>query len=271
MDRIQRLQFSDRKSMIKNELKNAIEKNELYILYQPQINTLSNEITGIEALLRWDNSKLGNVSPVEFIPIAEDLDYIVEIGNWVMDKALRQACAWRKKGCKFNTISINVSPIQINKENFKKNLLSIINKYNIPRNFLEIEITEGTIIDINKEKIDMLTEIMNSGISIALDDFGTGYSSLSYLINIPVNTLKIDKIFIGNINSDKSKILIEGIVSLSKSLKYKIIAEGVETKEQLDLLTSIGCNIIQGFYFSEPLSESEMENLLKINGGLNNI
>jgi len=148
---------------------------------------------------------------------------------------------------------------------FKENLLNSCAKYNIPPNFLEIEITEGTLIDICKEKIEVLNELMESGINIAIDDFGTGYSSLSYLINIPINTLKIDKTFIDNIKNYKSKALIKSIVELSKDLKYKIITEGVETKDQINLLADLGCNIIQGFYFSKPLPMYEMELLLENN------
>lgn len=138
-------------------------------------------------------------------------------------------------------------------------------KYNIPSKFFEIEITESNLIDICKEKIETLTELMNSGINIAIDDFGTGYSSLNYLINLPINTLKIDKTFVDKIYNYKNRILIKSIIDLAKSLKYKIVTEGVETKEQLDLLTELGCNIIQGFYFSKPLPKNKMEDLLKMN------
>lgn len=258
-----------REALIKSELKNAINKNELDIFYQPQINSLNNEIVGIEALLRWDNNKLGRVSPAEFIPIAEKNGDIIKIGDWVVDKVLKQAFIWRKMKYEFNTISINISPIQIRKLDFKKKLLSSCTKYNIPTNLLEIEITEGTLIDVSKEEV--LNDLMDSGINIAIDDFGTGYSSLSYLMNIPINTLKIDKKFIDNIENYKNKALIRSIVSLSKDLKYKIITEGVETKEQIDVLTELGCNIIQGFYFSKPLSKDKMENLLKNNNKMNNI
>lgn len=252
-----------RKVLIESELKNSIIKNELNISYQPQIDTLSNEIIGLEALLRWNNSKLGNISPGEFIPIAESIGYIIEIGNWVLDEALKTACMWKEKGYKFNTISVNISPIQLKRSDFKDNLLNSCAKYSVPPSLLEIEITEGTLMEICKDKIEVLNELMESGINIALDDFGTGYSSMNYLITLPVNTLKIDKSFIDNIENYKNKAVIESIVSLSKSLKYKIITEGVETRDQLDVLTDLGCNIIQGYYFSKPLPENEIEDLLK--------
>ncbi len=254
-----------RETLITIELKNAINNNELDVFYQPQIDSSNNQIIGMEALLRWNNNKLGNVSPAEFIPIAEKTGDIIEIGEWVLDNALKQACVWKGKGYRFNTISVNISAIQMRKIDFKKNLLNMCTKYNIPSKFFEIEITESNLIDICKEKIETLTELMNSGINIAIDDFGTGYSSLNYLINLPINTLKIDKTFVDKIYNYKNRILIKSIIDLAKSLKYKIVTEGVETKEQLDLLTELGCNIIQGFYFSKPLPKNKMEDLLKMN------
>ncbi len=252
-----------RKLLIESELKNSITNNELYIFYQPQINALNNQVIGIEALIRWNNSKLGNVSPAEFIPIAENIGYITQIGNWVLNESLKMARIWKDKGYKLNTISVNISPIQIKRSDFKENLLNACSRYNIPPYFLEIEITEGTIVEISKEKIKVLNELIDNGINIAIGDFGTGYSSLNYLTKLPVNTLKIDKSFIDNINNENNQAVIRSIVNLSKSLKYKIITEGVETKEQLDLLNELECNIIQGYYFSKPLPERDIESLLK--------
>lgn len=265
-----------RKILIESELKNSIINNELKIYYQPQIDTQSNKITGIEALLRWDNDKLGIVSPTEFIPAAENMGYIIEIDNWVLEEALKMACIWKEKGYKFNTISVNVSPIQLKKNDFMDNLLNICSKYNILPSLLEIEITEGTLLEICKEKTEVLNELIQRGVHIAIDDFGTGYSSLSYLIKLPVNTLKIDKVFIDNIENEKNKAVIKSIVDLSKILNCEVIAEGVETKEQMYLITGLGCNLIQGYYFSKPLPENEIEDLLKNQknikeGGLNSV
>jgi diguanylate cyclase (GGDEF)-like protein/PAS domain S-box-containing protein len=252
-----------RKLLIESELKNSITNNELHIFYQPQINASNNEIVGIEALIRWNNNKLGNVPPSEFIPIAEKNGYITQIGNWVLNETLKMTRIWRNKGYKFNTISVNISPIQIKRSDFKDNLLNTCVKHNIPPSILEIEITEGTLVEIRKDRIRVLNELIDRGVNIAIDDFGTGYSSLNYLTTLPVNTLKIDKSFIDNISNENNQAVIRSIVHLSKSLKYKIITEGVETKEQVDLITGLGCNIIQGYYFSKPLSESDFENLLK--------
>lgn len=253
-----------RKLLIESELKNSITNNELHIFYQPQINALNNEIIGVEALIRWNNNKLGNVSPAEFIPIAENIGYITQIGDWILDKSLKMTRKWKNKGYNFNTISVNISPIQIKRSDFKDNIINACSKYDIQPSSLEIEITEGTLVEICKDRIRVLNELIESGVNIAIDDFGTGYSSLNYLTTLPVNTLKIDKSFIDNIKSKNNQAVIKSIVHLSKSLKYKIITEGVETKEQVDLLIGLECNIIQGYYFSKPLSESDFENLLKI-------
>lgn len=251
-----------RKILIKNELRNAINKNELSIIYQPQINMFNNEVMGIEALLRWNNKKLGSVSPGEFIPIAEESGDIVQIGDWVIEKALEQATEWRNMGYKFENIAVNISPIQIKKRDFKNKLLKFYEKYEIPPNFFEIEITESTLLDMSEEKINILNELKSKGINIAIDDFGTGYSSLSYLLNISIDTLKIDKSFVDGIANYKNKLLIKSMVNLSKDLEYRIVIEGVETKEQVALLNDLGCNIIQGFYFCKPMSSNRLENLL---------
>lgn len=252
-----------RKVIIKNELTNSIVNNELNIFYQPQINALNNEVIGVEALLRWKNNKLGNVSPAEFIPIAESSGYIVQIGNWVLDKALSTACIWKKKRYKFNSISVNVSSIQLKQNDFKDNILNVCAKYNIAPSLLEIEITERTLMEIGGDRVQELNELMKSGVKIAIDDFGTGYSSLNYLIKLPITTLKIDKSIIDSIENYKNKVVINSIVNISKSLKFKIITEGVETKEQMNALTSLECNLIQGYFFSKPLPENKIENLFK--------
>ncbi|MBV7271776.1 EAL domain-containing protein [Clostridium sp. PL3] len=254
-----------RRILIENELKEAIKKNELYIVYQPQIDALENRIVAFEALLRWNNKKLGFVSPVEFIPIAERTGIILDIGDWVLNKVCKKICEFKEKKYKFNNVSINVSPIQIKRSNFKDKIINVCKENRIPLNLLEIEITERTLIELNDEKIADLNELIKKGVNISIDDFGTGYSSLSYLTILPINTLKIDKSFIDNIENEKNRAVIECILNLSKSLKYKVIAEGVEIKEQLGVLMNLGCNIIQGYYFSKPVDEEKLEGMLKNN------
>lgn len=254
-----------RKILIENELKNCLRNNELSIVYQPQINSINGKIVAFEALLRWNSKKLGFISPTEFIPLAEKNGMIVDIGDWVLNKVCKKICEYRQKKYKFNNIAINVSPIQIKEDDFKDKIIRACNEYEVPLNLLEIEITERTLIELNDEKINDLEELIRKEISISIDDFGTGYSSLSYLTMLPINTLKIDKSFIDKIEEEKNRAVIECIIRLSKILKYKVIAEGVEIKKQLEMLTTLGCNIIQGYYFSKPVSEEELEVMLKNN------
>ncbi|SHH10766.1 sensor domain-containing protein [Clostridium magnum] len=254
-----------RRILIENELKEAIKNNEFSIVYQPQIDALENRIFGFEALLRWNNKKLGFVSPAEFIPIAERTGIILDIGNWVLNKVCKKIREFKAKKYRFNNVAINVSPIQTKETNFKDKIINVCKENEIALSLLEIEITERTLIELNDEKIADLYELIKKGINISIDDFGTGYSSLSYLTVIPINTLKIDKSFIDNIEDEKNRAVIECILNLSKSLKYKVIAEGVELKDQLEILMNLGCNIVQGYYFSKPVGEDELEEMLKNN------
>lgn len=251
-----------RKMVIENELKESIKNNELSIVYQPQIDAVENKIVAFEALLRWNNKNLGFVSPAEFIPIAEKTGIIVEIGDWVLDKVCKKIRDFKDKKYKFNNIAINVSPIQIREVNFKEKIIKSCEENEIPLNLLEIEVTESALIELNEEKIADLYDLIKKDVNISIDDFGTGYSSLSYLTVLPINTLKIDKSFVDNIEDEKNRAVIECILSLSKRLKYKVIAEGVEVKEQLKILMNLGCNIIQGYYFSKPVGEDEIEKML---------
>ncbi len=254
-----------REILIEQELKNAIKNHELFLVYQPQINAVKNKIVGLEALLRWKNKKLGWVPPSEFIPIAEKSTMLIEIGDWVLGKVCKKIYQWKIKGYKFNTISVNVSPIQIKADDFIEKIIKVHEENKIPLNLLELEITEGTLMKLNEDKIGELNELIKKGINFSIDDFGTGYSSLNYLTVLPVSTLKIDKSFIDKIEDEKNKAVIDCILNLSKALKYKVIAEGVEMKEQVDLLIQSGCNIIQGYYFSKPVTENEIEIMLNYN------
>lgn len=259
-------QMSDsyyRENLIKLELKNSIINNELDIVYQPQYDALSNEITGVESLLRWNSNKLGKISPAEFIPIAEKSGLIVQIGHWILKRVMKSASRWINKGYRFNKICVNVSPVQLGRSDFIEDLLAVCKEYNVPPSIIEIEITESTLLENAIDKAVKLNELKEKGINIAIDDFGTGYSSLNYLIELPINTLKIDKSIIDNICCYKNKAVVQSIVSLSKPLKFKIVTEGVESKEQVELLTDLGCNTIQGFYYCKPLSQEMIERLFK--------
>ncbi|MCH4200749.1 MAG: EAL domain-containing protein [Clostridium tyrobutyricum] len=252
----------NRRLTIEQELKSAIKNNEFHMLYQPQINSKNNEIIGFESLLRWESQKLGCISPAEFIPIAEKTGLIVEIGDWTLNCVCKVIHAMNIKGIELKKMSINVSPIQLRKPDFIYKFTNTYKKYAVSPSILEVEITEGTLINLSTSKLETIDILLKNGIRVSIDDFGTGYSSLNYLTNLPINTIKIDKSFIDNIYSKKNKAVVSCIINLSKLLNYEVIAEGVETKKQLDLLSEIGCTIIQGYYFSKPLPICEVEKLL---------
>ena len=253
-----------RKLVIEQELKNAIANKELSIVYQPQIDMLHHKIVGFEALLRWNSNKLGNVPPSEFIPISEESGSIIEIGQWVINSVCDKIKELCKKGYDLESISVNVSPVQLKRNDFISMLTNIIENKRISPGMLEIEVTEGTLIDLYKGNLCTFNKIIEKGIKIAIDDFGTGYSSLNCLTVLPINTLKIDKTFIDEIHKEKNMAVIDCILSLSKALKYKVIAEGVETELQMNKLLNAGSNIIQGYFFSKPVPEEEVEYYLQL-------
>lgn len=250
-----------RKIMICSNLRGAVSKNELEVYYQPQMESKSGRVMKFEALLRWKNEELGNVSPAEFIPISEETGIIIEIGDWIIRTVCRQIKEWISKGY-YYTVAINVSQKQIQSYRFSDNLKCILRQFDIPPNLIEIEITESMMVSSYESIAEILELIKNSGIKIALDDFGTGYSSLSYLKRLPIDTIKIDKSFLDDIVSDStSRELVGGIILIGKKLKLNVIAEGVESKEQVELLESMGCNAIQGYYYSKPLPLKEVERI----------
>lgn len=253
----------ERKSHIERILRTAIENNELIINYQPQYDGKTNQVFGFEALLRLNSKELGFISPLEFISIAEEYGHITKLSKWVIKESCKQAVKWQQEGYKFKSISVNISSVDLQQPNFLKNIKEIIINTNIKPQILELEITETVLMESIDSNITILKQLLDMGIRIALDDFGTGYSSLSYLRKIPINTLKIDKSFIDNITSNrKEESIINNIIQMAHSLELKVVAEGVETKEQLSVLKERECDYIQGYYFSKPLPAGEIEKLL---------
>lgn len=262
-----------RNAMIGKELNHALEKNEFSLVYQPQIDVATKSIIGVEVLLRWHNDMLDQVPPSEFIPIAESTGAIIDIGNFVFEKAFEEfvdicdEIVNKDKTYNPNNpfrLSINVSILQLSNEHFLDQLFDIINKHDCKNAKLMLEITETLIIE-NPDKIGAILEkIRQSGIEISLDDFGTGYSSLSYLTKLPINELKIDQSFIHGITTDKTSLtLVKSILNLGNSLGIEVLAEGVETKEEFKLLSKYKCKYIQGYYFSKPLDKSNLLKYLK--------
>jgi len=240
-------------------LRKAIEREELELYFQPQINLFTKEIKSFEALLRWNSNELGFVSPAEFIPLAEDTGLIIPIGNWVIDRACRQIKEWNEKAGKPIRIAVNISPKQFLQLDLVRIIKNAIDQYRIQPSLLEIEITEGAMQD-TKETIPILKKLKDLGITISVDDFGTGYSSLSYLKQFPIDVLKIDQSFVRDIKyNDKDAAIITTIIHLGKSLGMEVVAEGVEEQSQVDFLIAADCEKAQGFYFAKPLRVQEAE------------
>lgn len=248
------------KMTLSNRLHQGISKNEFSLVYQPKINSNNNTLIGVESLLRWNIDNKLSVSPAEFIPIAEKNGFIIEIGNWVIKNVFIQIRKWLDKEISIVPVSINVSAIQLRQPLFIDYLFQQLEHYQIPGNLVEIELTEGVLMENIEETTALLQLIRDKDIAISIDDFGTGYSSLSYLPILPINTLKIDRSFIIDLqnNSDNQKI-IQTIVNLAENFNLSVIAEGVETKEELAQTSKCGIHNVQGYYYSKPLPVDELE------------
>lgn len=244
---------------LETHLRRAIEKNELMVYYQPQIDMKSGKAKSFEALLRWKDTEFGFISPGVFIPLAEDTGLILSIGYWVIETVCQQIKYWTDKGYSDYRVAINISPKQFQHPNLVPFIQFMIEQYNIKASSIEIEITEGVMND-TKETIPILKKLKQLGLSISIDDFGTGYSSLNYIKQFPIDGLKIDQSFIRDIMDDKKNAAITStIIHLGKSLGLEVIAEGVENKRQVDFLLKEECHKIQGFFYSRPIPAFELE------------
>lgn len=256
-------QYTERRFTLENHLRSALTKNEIYVTYQPQIDINTKQIYGFEALIRWDHPELGVISPDEFIPIAESIGLINEVGQFVLQEAIRQIQYWDKLYTSSLCVSVNVSSRQFEDSELPELINSVLKQNQCAPQLLKIEITESLLLQDNARILEMLTTISNTNISIALDDFGTGYSSLSYLKKFPINIVKIDQSFIRDITRDpEDAILVKTIISMANGLRMETIAEGVETVEQLTFLEIKGCHLVQGNYYSKPLRKNEVETFL---------
>jgi EAL domain-containing protein (putative c-di-GMP-specific phosphodiesterase class I) len=235
-------------------LRKALANDEFRLVYQPKVDIVSGQITAMEALLRWEHPELGPVTPDVFIPIAEEMGLITSIGEWVLDHACRQNLEWQKQGIPQMRIAVNISGYQLQQVDFIKRLEQIVAGTGMPFDLLEVEITESVIMQNSEYAIKVLNEIQNKGIHISVDDFGTGYSSLAHLKRFSVNTLKIDKSFVRDIEFNQTDAAItSAIIAMGNSLKLKVIAEGVETEGQYTFLQEAMCDEIQGYLISRPI------------------
>ncbi|WIO73316.1 EAL domain-containing protein [Porticoccaceae bacterium LTM1] len=257
---------------LERELRVALEENQLRLFYQPQVNPKTGEVVSAEALIRWQHPERGLLYPGKFIPMAEESGLINDLGNWVLREACRQLSEWVKLGYRFR-LAVNFSGRELQAEGLVHRLNNLIREYNIPPELLEIEITESMLLEHHDRIIEDLGRIKEMGVTLAIDDFGSGYSSLNYLKHLPVDVLKLDQIFVHDLDGDEdSQAIVAGIVGLAKNLGLQTVAEGVETEMQRTILTELGCDMLQGFLFSQAIPPDEFEeSFLKIMEGAEQI
>lgn len=246
---------------LEGNLRVALERDEFFLVYQPQIDVETGRIGALEALIRWNHPQLGMISPMDFIPLAEKSGLIIPIGEWVLRTACTEALRWQADG-HFFQIAVNLSPVQLKAPNFPDTVKKILAQGLAPE-WLELEITETTLMENSKAILTALNDLRAQGVRIALDDFGTGYSSMSHLKHLPLNRIKVDQSFVKGMTVDNdSLIIVRAIIALAKNLGYAVTAEGVETIEQAQLLQSLACETLQGYYFSKPVIASAVPALL---------
>lgn len=254
----------DRVYAIEKGLRTAISDNELYVVFQPKVVLQDSTVNGFEALLRWKSKELGNVSPMEFIPVAESTRMIIPIGRFVLEEVFKKVKNLLNEGHDDFKVAVNFSEVQFRYSNIIDDFKTFIKKYNVPSKYIEVEITESMLMKTCDENIEQLNKIKSLGISVALDDFGTGYSSFNYLTKLPIDVLKIDRSFVIDLlNDKKSRCIVEAIIELSHELGINVVAEGVEEEKQVEYLKGILCDVVQGYYYSKP---DEFNNVKKLLG-----
>ena len=252
-----------RRALMESNLRAAVKGGDFSLVYQPQIDLITGEIVALEALVRWASTHSGTIMPSEFIPMAEETGLINEIGLWVLGEACRQSRKWHAAGMPRRRMAVNLSARQLADKGFVASLVKILQETGLDASLLELEITESQVMRQRESSIARLNEIADMGIHLAIDDFGTGYSSLSYLKRLPISKLKIDQSFVRDITVDPNdSAIVVAIISMARSLDLDVIAEGIETAEQLALLRAQGCRVGQGFYFSVPMSADDLAPVL---------
>jgi len=249
---------------VEASLRHALERQEFVLYYQPKINLLSHALVGVEALIRWQHPQRGLLPPAQFIPIAEECGLILPIGRWVLREACRQAQAWRQAGLPPITVAVNTSAIEFRAKDFLEYIRATLEQTGLEPQYLELELTESVLMRDAASTDTLLHALAELGVKLAVDDFGTGYSSLSYLRQFPIDTLKIDQSFVNQITSNPGDAtIVSAVISMGKSLKHSVIAEGVETAEQYAFLRAQQCDEGQGYYFGRPMGAAELATLLQ--------
>ena len=249
---------------IEEGLRRAVERHEFALHYQPKVNLTTGAITGAEALLRWTHPTRGPVSPMDFIPVAEDCGLILPIGAWVLREACAQARAWMKAGLPLTSMAVNVSAMEFRDKNFLDGLFAVLAETGLDPSYLELELTESVLMKHAAATAIILQTVRKRGVQVAVDDFGTGYSSLSYLQKFPVDAVKIDQSFVRHISAaDDDTTIVKAVIGMARGLKLRVIAEGVETLEELAFLRAYRCDEAQGYYFSRPVLPQQFATLLR--------
>lgn len=251
--------------MLEQSLRRALDQQELSLHYQPQIDLRTRRIVGLEALMRWQHPTAGTVSPATFVPLLEETGLIVQVGAWVIEAACRQRAAWQRSGLLADdcSLAVNISPRQFASHSLVDLLQQSLTSNQLAPQMLEVELTEGSLMQDTEVTRRMLNDLKQLGVRLSVDDFGTGYSSLSYLKLFEIDTLKIDKSFVDKITTDKKDEAISAsIVNLAHNLQMLVVAEGVETDAQLQMLQQMGCDIVQGYYFAKPMPQDELESFV---------
>jgi diguanylate cyclase (GGDEF)-like protein/PAS domain S-box-containing protein len=255
------------KLALETHLRRALERNELCLHYQAKLELATNRLSGVEALLRWNSPELGAVTPAKFIPLAEETGLILAIGKWVLRTACAQMKAWQRAGLPSVRMAVNLSPRQLSDPGLIPDVRAVLEETGLPPDLLELEVTESSVMHNIERAVQVLTALKSMGVRLAIDDFGTGYSSLAQLKRFPIDTLKVDRSFIREIPDDpEDRAIAEAIIAMGRTLSLTVVAEGVETPEQQEFLRTRGCDQMQGFYFSKPISADEFADLLRNHG-----
>lgn len=250
---------------IENLIRHGLKEDAFSVFYQPKIDISSGKVVGMEALVRFITPKRGIISPLTFIPVAEETGQIVDIGEIVLRKSCIDAKRWLDEGLFDGRVAVNLSARQFSHPNLSQRIVDILQDTELSPTHIELEITEGTVMDSPHDAIAIMKQLRDNGMHLAIDDFGTGYSSLAYLKQFPINTLKIDKAFIDDIESEEGRNMVDTIITIANNLKLTVVAEGVETEQQLSHLNDLQCDLVQGYYYSRPLNAEDFESFLKEN------
>jgi EAL domain-containing protein (putative c-di-GMP-specific phosphodiesterase class I) len=257
-------QRSVAKLHLNTDLRRAIERKEFVLHYQPKIDLRDGRIHGVEALLRWNHPQRGMVSPAEFIPALEDSGLILPVGEWVLEEAAAQLRAWQKDGLDAVPVAVNLSAKQFRRRDLDMLIRDAMAAFGVSAGLLELEITESCLMDDPEDAVRLLASLRSAGLKISVDDFGTGYSSLSYLTRLPLTALKIDRSFVRDaVSSSEAASIVRAVIDMAHNLNFTVIAEGVETREQVAFLRRHGCDLGQGYLFDRPMPAAQLATRLR--------